>query len=257
LEYTIQNLAALAGVSTRPLRYYDQIGLLKPVRIGSSGSRIYGEQDMDRLQQILFFRELDLPLVGIGRIINQPGFDTGQALAEQAHDLGREKLLARRRQLDQLIDTVEKTITCSKGAIKMNPKEKFAGFKREQLAENENKYGREIRQKYGEETVEAANRKFLNLSEEDLKRMQAIEEEMFAALRLVLQSGDLESAAAITVCEKHQAWLGFTWPSYSAQAHASLAEAYMADERFKKYYDDRGGPGAAAALRDAIVKYAR
>lgn len=98
MEYTVQKLGQIAGISTRTLRYYDEIGLLKPARINSSGYRIYGQAEVDRLQQILFYRELSLSLENIKEILNAPSFDGAAALREH-----REKLLDKKQQLDQLI----------------------------------------------------------------------------------------------------------------------------------------------------------
>ncbi|MDP4158116.1 MAG: MerR family transcriptional regulator, partial [Bacillota bacterium] len=72
MEFTVQSLGKLAGVSTRTLRYYDEIGILKPARINSSGYRIYGQREVDRLQQILFYRELGVSLEDIKKIITDP-----------------------------------------------------------------------------------------------------------------------------------------------------------------------------------------
>src|SRR3954451_1504741 len=105
MEYTVQKLASLAGVSTRTLRYYDEIGILKPARINSSGYRIYGPAEVDRLQQILFYRELGVSLDHIKKIITAPSFNGPIALKEH-----HEQLLDKRKQLDLLIANVEKTI---------------------------------------------------------------------------------------------------------------------------------------------------
>jgi len=88
MEYTVQKLGRLAGISTRTLRYYDEIGILKPARINSSGYRIYGKEEVDRLQQILFYRELGVSLDSIKNIITSPSFNGVEALREH-----REKLL--------------------------------------------------------------------------------------------------------------------------------------------------------------------
>ncbi|MEK6267657.1 MAG: MerR family transcriptional regulator, partial [Planococcus sp. (in: firmicutes)] len=106
MEYTVQKLTNLSGISTRTLRYYDELDLLKPACKNSSGYRIYGQSEVDKLQQILFYRELGLRLEQIKNIVNDPEFDGSQALAEH-----REKLLAKRVQLDLLISNVEKTIS--------------------------------------------------------------------------------------------------------------------------------------------------
>lgn len=252
MEYTIKKLAEMAGVSTRTLRYYDEIGLLKPCRVNSSGYRIYGEKEIDILQQILLYRSMDIKLEDIQNIIANPNFNICQSLIEH-----RESLISRRNQLDQLILTVEKTIEYKKGEISMSNKEKFEGFKKEKLKENEEKYGKEIRDKYGKETVEASNKKFMNLSEEDFNEMQRLESEVFENLLKVSDSGDLDSEEAKKVYENHKKWLCFSWPSYSKEAHAGLAEMYVADERFAKYYNDKADKEVVEILRDIIVKYAR
>lgn len=104
----MQKLAGLAGISTRTLRYYDEIGLLPPARTSASGYRIYGPVEVDRLQQILLYRELGVTLETIREIVTDPAFDRLQAL--QKH---REQLLNRRRQLDLIITSVENTIVVS------------------------------------------------------------------------------------------------------------------------------------------------
>lgn len=123
MEYTVQRLAALAGISARTLRYYDEIGILKPARINSSGYRIYGGKEVDLLQQILFYRELGVGLEDIRKIITSPGFDEVKALKEHYR-----KLLGKRRQIDQLIENVEKTIALAEGRRKMADKERFTAY---------------------------------------------------------------------------------------------------------------------------------
>jgi len=91
MEYTVQKLGSLAGISTRTLRYYDEIGILKPARINSSGYRIYGEAEIDRLQQILFYRELGLSLDRIKDIITSPSFNSAYALKEHYENLLEKK----------------------------------------------------------------------------------------------------------------------------------------------------------------------
>lgn len=252
MEYTIKKLAELAGVSTRTLRYYDEIGLLRPCRINSSGYRIYGENEVDLLQQILFYRTMDMKLEDIQKIMLQDDFNIEDAL--ESHYA---QLVDKRKQIDQLITTIEKTLLSRKGERIMSDKEKFEGFKKEKLAKNEEKYGTEIREKYGEETVKASNDKFMNMSEDDFKKMQQVEEEMFLALKEVMKTKDLSSKEAKTVYEKHKEWLGFTWNFYSKEAHENLVLMYVADERFTKYYDDKAGDGAAKTLYEVIKEYTK
>lgn len=251
MEYTIQKLARLAGISTRTLRYYDEIDILKPARMSSSGYRIYGQAEVDRLQQILFYRELDFSLEQIKSIVTEPGFDAAQALIEH-----RERLLARRKQLDALLSTVERTIAMNEGRMTMSNKEKFEGFKRKLIEENEEKYGAEIREKYGEDTIIRSNAKLENMTEAEYAEVERLQEDMFAALREGMASGDPAGDAAQRAAQLHKEWLTFYWDQYSKEAHAGLAEMYVADERFKAYYDQHGS-GTAEFLREAILIFTR
>lgn len=252
MEYTINKLANIAGVSTRTLRYYDEIDLLKPCRINSSGYRIYGEKEIDVLQQIMFYRSMDMKLSDIKDIITNPNFEVEKAL--EKHE---EELIKRREEIDELIRTVQKTIKSKKGEIEMSNKEKFEGFKKEKIEENEKKYGKEIRQKYGEETVKESNKKFMNLKEEDFEKMGKIEKELFDLLKVILESKNIEGEEGKRVYELHREWLSFTWPKYTKEAHIGLANMYLQDERFESYYNERVDKGATEVLRDCIVKYAR
>lgn len=252
MEYTIKKLAEIAGVSARTLRYYDEIGLLKPCRVSSAGYRIYGEHEVDMLQQIMFYKSMDLSLDEINDILSRSDFDIEEALLKH-----REELIEKRKQLDQLILTVEKTLLYDKGEAKMKDKEKFEGFKKGLLDENEAKYGKEIRKKYGNDTIEKSNKKFMNMDKEQFDKMNEVESEMIEVLKNVIHSGDLNSQYSEDVYNKHKQWLEFTWPTYSKEAHAGLAEMYVADDRFRKYYSDKAGMDCVDTLRDIIVKYCR
>lgn len=249
MEYTVQKLGRLAGISTRTLRYYDEIDLLKPLRVNTSGYRIYGQAEVDLLQQILFYRELGLPLEEIKAIITSPSFDGRQAL--QAH---HKQLLAKRKQLDLLIHTVEHTIAQQEGRMKMTDQQKFEGFKREMIAENERKYGEEIRVKYGEKTVDRANQAIMNMTPEQHEAHERLNAELHETLAQAFAAGDPASELAQRAADLHRQWLGFYWGQYSKEAHAGVAQMYVDDERFTAYYD-KDQPGTAQFLRDAILIY--
>ncbi len=249
MEYTVKKLGNLAGVSTRTLRYYDEIGILKPARINSSGYRIYGQEEVDRLQQILFYRELGVSLDNIKDIVINPSFNEADALMEH-----HEKLLAKRKQLDILIANVEKTIAYNGGSIKMSDKEKFEGFKKKMIDDNEKKYGKEIRDKYGDDKVKASNDKLMNMSEEQFAELEKLGDMVIETLTKAYATGDPSGELAQKAAKLHHQWLNYTWPNYTKEAHAGVAQMYVDDERFKKYYDKKQ-PGAAEFLRDAILIY--
>lgn len=139
MEYTVKKLGYLAGVTTRTLRYYDEIGILKPARINSSGYRIYGQEEVDRLQQFLFYKALGVSLDYIKGIVTASSFDEVQALKSHY-----EKLLEKRDQLNVLIENVNKTIISKERGIAMIDKEKFEGFKKKQIKDNEENTGKKV-----------------------------------------------------------------------------------------------------------------
>ncbi|WJH34878.1 MerR family transcriptional regulator [Paenibacillus sp. CC-CFT747] len=246
MEYTVQKLGRLAGVSTRTLRYYDEIGILKPARMNSSGYRIYGGAEVDKLQQILFYRELGFPLEQIQEIVNAPSFDAASALREH-----REQLLDRRKQLDQLIANVEKTLAQKEGRTVMSDKEKFEGFKQKLIDDNEKAYGSEIREKYGDDKVNRSNEKVKNMTQEENAELNRLTEELRETLAEAVAAGDPAGEKAQKAAALHKKWLTFYWPEYTKEAHAGVAQMYVDDERFKAYYD-RDQPGTAEFLRDAV-----
>jgi DNA-binding transcriptional MerR regulator len=249
MEYTVQKLGLLAGVSTRTLRYYDEIGILKPARINSSGYRIYGQTEVDKLQQILFYKELGLHLDKIKEIVNSPSFNAAKALSEH-----REQLLDKRVQLDRLIANVEKTINFNEGRIMMTDKEKFEGFKQKMVEDNENKYGKEIREKYGDDAVNKSNQKVLNMTQSEHDEVTKLSEDLHTALAEAFKTGDPAGELAQKAADLHKQWVIYYWSEYSKEAHAGLAQMYVDDERFTAYYD-KEQPGTAEFLRDAIYIY--
>lgn len=247
MEYSIRELSELAGVSARTLRYYDEIGLLKPARTSEAGYRFYGEKEVELLQQILFYRERGFELEQIAATLYNPDFDIRSALKEHLLELEQQ-----RRRTDRLIANIKQTIALMEGEIKMSDKERFAAFKEEMVAENEKKYGAEIREKYGDEAVDASNRKMLNMTEQQYQRFQELEEKIRNGLEQAVQEGvSAESEEMKEIFLLHKEWLQMTWKKYSVEAHIGVGLMYTADERFKKYYD-KNVAGCAELLCAAI-----
>ena len=247
MEYTIQKLAHLAGISTRTLRYYDQIGLLSPARTNEAGYRIYGAKEVDVLQQILFYKEMGLELAHIKEAIQDAEFDSLAALHSHL-----EKLIEKRRQIDLLIENVKKTIGKEEGKNKMSDREKFEGFKKELVEKNEQKYGKEVREKYGDEVVDQSNAKMMGLTEEQYTHMQELGEKINLLLEEAVKNHEyVEDEIGERVALLHKEWLGYTWQTYSTQAHRGLVQMYVLDERFKAYYD-KNVEGCAEFLKQAV-----
>lgn len=246
MEYSMNQFSKIAGVSTRTLRYYDEIGLLKPLRVNLSGYRIYGTVEVERLQQILFFRELGVNLNKIKEIITAPDFDQMKTLENHLT-----QLYIQQKQLELLINNVKKTISAMKGEIVMNDKEKFEGFKQKLVEENEEKYGKEIREKYGDNIVNNSNSKVKNMTKEQYKEIEELNKQLEETLRAAFKEGDPAGELAQKACELHKRWLCFFIDHYNKEYHKSLGQMYADDERFTKYYD-KIIPGCTSFFRDAI-----
>lgn len=252
MEYSINRLSKLAGVSVRTLHYYDEIGLLSPARVSSNGYRIYGQNEVDLLQQILFYRELGVPLAEIKNIIQAKNYDRIAALQSHLSALRNKK-----EQIELLIENVEKTISAAKGEITMKNEEKFKGFKKKLIEDNEKKYGDEIRARFGDDVINASNEKVLGLTSEQYAEAEELSRQINETLKAAYEEGDPAGELAQKACDMHKRWLGYFWNFYSKEAHLGLAQAYVDDPRFTKYYDDNAAPGCAAFFLEAMKIYCR
>ena len=249
MKYSISQLSKLAGVSSRTLRYYEEIGLLLPREKGDNGYRYYDSRQVDRLQQIMFYRSFDMELDDIKNILNSDDFNPVTALESHLVKLENQKA-----KINRLIDSVNKTIMSLKGETTMSDKEKFAAFKQNIVNENEKKYGEEIRKKYGDKTVDDTNKKILDMSQESWNSLEELNEQLNKTLKAAVEEDNSASETAQKACALHKEWLGHYWNFYSKEAHLNLCLMYTQDERFKEYYE-KIAPGCADFLYEAMKIY--
>lgn len=250
-SYTVGSLAKLAGVTVRALHHYEDEGLLHPERT-ASGYRRYGAADVERLQQILLLRSCGLSLGAIRDAFADDRFDFRAVLTDHLATLR-----ARQKELETLVGTVEKTIASLEGRCTMTDEERFEGMKARAIAENEERYGAEVRQAYGDAAIDAANKRMAGMSQEEWSDAKALEAAILEQLTAAKATGDPTGEAARKLCAMHARWLQMHWGegAYSPAAHAALAEGYVADPRFTAYYDEAAGEGATAFLRDALIAW--
>lgn len=236
-------MADLVGISVRTLHHYDEIGLLIPEETTEAGYRIYSNENLETLQQILFFKELGFPLKQIKEIISSPSFDREEALS-----LHRKMLLEKRSRLDRMIETVEKTMKHMKGEIKMSNKEKFEGFDF-----SHNPYEQEARERWGDEAVNKANQKIGNMSKSEKKDFEERFNEIYRKLAEIRHIAPDSKEAQEGIKE----WFDFlnTMGDYSFDAFKGLGQMYVDDERFTKNID-QFGEGLARFMRDAMAIFA-
>ena len=252
MEYSIQELSRLSGVTTRTLRWYDQIGLLKPSRVAESGYRYYGRAEVDRLQDILYYRALGVELAQIKECLDDPSFDRLAALRNHLTALEAE-----RERLEHLIRSVKDTIGAEERNEIMSDEQKFEAFKQRAVAHNEEVYGAEIRAKYGDQEVDEANAAVMNLTQAQYKEWTELGREIQDRLEAAVQEGvSPESEAGKELCALHRRWLTLTGNRYDPTRHRGISELYVMDERFTAYYD-KHLPGCARFLRDAVVHWAK
>lgn len=240
---TVKDLAKLSSVSTRTIHYYDQIGLLKPAKIGNNGYRYYGQDELLTLQQILLYKELGLDLDTIKQCVWDPTADKTTILRE--HRLALSKRITR---LEKIIHTIEKTIEMVEGEAEMKNDEIFAGFSEEQ----QEQYAKEAETMYDPKIVRESNAKWKSYGKE--KQQQILAQSRDNTLKLAALM-DLDPAHD-EVQTLVQAWrdnMEYFW-SPSLEQLIGLGELYNTDERFRANYE-QVKPGLAAFFLSAIKVY--
>lgn len=240
----VKEVARLTGVSVRTLHHYDEIGLLSPDTVTESGYRLYSDANLETLQQILFFRELDFPLRKIREMMAAPGYDRMEALALQ-----RRMLLERRGQLDRMIGVLDQTIKHYKGEIHMTREEKFKGFD----FTKGNLYEGEARKRWGDQAVDRYNEALGAMDQEEKETLGETMNAVYVNLAAVrhLPPSSTEAQEAIRQWYVLLNRLG----SYSPEAFKALGQMYVDDERFTANID-RFGEGLSLFMREAMAIYA-
>lgn len=247
-QYTVSQLAQLAGLSVRTLRYYDQLGLLVPKR-SANGYRSYGKDEVHRLQHIMLLRSCGLALADIGDALEKPGFDLETALRSQLYKLERQQA-----ELARTIQAAQNALKGLESFKDMDDTEKFEQLKRDSVTRFEEEYGEESRALYGDEAIDEANERMLSMSKLAWNAKEELEQRIKEALIAAMATGSTASPESRMCAEMHAQWIRVHWgeAAYSPEAHVQLAEGYIADPRFVEYYDSACGEGATEFLRDII-----
>jgi DNA-binding transcriptional MerR regulator len=242
---TIGSAARLAGVTVRTLHHYDKIGLVSPREHTDAGYRLYGHEEMERLQEVLFFRELGFGLGEIARTIQDPGYDRTEALERQ-----RESLLEKSRRLVAMVEVIDRTIETDREGTSMAVEEMFEVFggfdPTEHEAEAEDRWG-------DTEAHTESNRRVAKYSKQDWLQLTAEADAINTSLLDLMAAGTAaDSLEAMDLAERHRAHITKWFFPCASDVHSGIGQMYVTDPRFKENID-KSGEGLSRYLSDAIA----
>ncbi|MEN1887021.1 MerR family transcriptional regulator [Streptomyces mirabilis] len=245
MGYSVGQVAGFAGVTVRTLHHYDGIGLLVPSERNHAGHRRYSDADLDRLQQILFYRELSFPLDEVAALLDDPEADP-RAHLRRRHEL----LTARIEKLQKMAAAVEHAMEARTMGINLTPEERFEVFggkdPEEHAEEAERRWG-------GTAEYAESQRRAARYTKDDWQRIQAEVASWGERYDALMEAGERATGErAMDMAEEHRQHIGKWFYDCSYEHHGCLGAMYVSDERFKVYYDSMR-PGLAEHLRDAIT----
>jgi len=245
-KYSVKQVSVLSGVTVRALHHYDHIGLLKPAMRSEKKYRYYDEQDLLRLQQILFYRELDFSLEEIRDILDDPDFDAREALVGH-----RERLIQKQQNVATLIETVDRTLESMEGDHHMTLKDKdlYEGFDQEKI----DRWNKEVDEKYDLEKVTESRRNIGKMSKDQFKDIQKEGDRVTLAISEVMDQG-AASPEVQALIKEHHAWIEnfYTCP---AEMYKGLGQLYVENPEFTAFYE-KFKPGLTAFICEAMGYYA-
>lgn len=248
MAYTVREIAKLSGVSVRTLHYYDEIDLLKPAFYGENGYRFYEEPELLRLQQILFFRELDVPLEHIQLILKSNQFDQIEAL--NSH---RRLLAEKGKRIESLLDTIDKTIKHLRGEITMPHQEMYEGF----INQQKERFSQALKDKYGdkaEEVLAKERERFSQLNFDDLKgESDRLNAQMVSAIERNLVVSDPEVQEVVRW--QYQLSGRLIGHTPTKEEFVRLGDTNTEDPALQSFIESIH-PGLARYMRDAVRFYA-
>ena len=242
--YTVGEVAKLSGVSVRTLHHYDELALLTPAGRSAAGYRLYSTDDLRRLQQILFYRELEFSLEEIAAMLTDPAADTDEHLRRQ-HRLVRE----RQSRNAALLAAIEKEMEARQMGISLTPEEQFEIFGTDKIAE----YQEEAKDKWGDtDAWRESQRRSSSYTKEDWVEIKAQADANIKGFVEVMRAGEpADSVAAMDLAEEHRAHLARWFYDCAPEMHRGLGDLYLSDERYMAEYDKLHA-GFSQYVRDAI-----
>ena len=244
-SYTVGEIAALAHVSVRTLHHYDAIGLLVPSGRTAGGYRTYVDADLERLRRILYYRALEFGLDDIASMLADPGTNADDHLRRQ-HRLLRDQIDHRR----DLLAAIEKEMEARQMGISLTPEEQFEVFGTDKVG---GEWADEARDRWGDtDAYRESQRRAAHYTKDDWQRLKEESDAGLIAFRDAMAAGvEPGSAQVRALAEAHRQLISRWFYECSPELHRGLADMYVADERFRRTYDEVA-PGLAEYVHDAI-----
>jgi DNA-binding transcriptional MerR regulator len=241
MEYSVGEVAALAGVTVRTLHHYDELGLVTAKR-STNAHRTYDQAALEKLQQVLFFRTPGFRLDDIRRIITDRGFDRAAALEGQ-----RELMIGKLTRTREIVAAIDAAIEAERKGETVKAKDMFGGF-------DPADYEDEVKERWGTtDSYREAGRRTRGYSKADWAELDQESKAILESLADLMRAGTAADAAAVVeLAEAHRLHIDRWFNPCSEQMHLALGESYVADPRFTTFYDSIE-PGLAVYMRDAIA----
>ena len=238
MKMLIKDFAKACGVSVRTLHYYDEIGLLKPSFVDEwTGYRYYDENSLLRMQEIMFYRELDFSLKNISQIISSPYYDKEKALSQQ-----KKLLVLKKERLEKLILSIDDAM---KGKVVMN------AFDNSEFE----KYKDEAKEKWGNTTAYAEySEKSKNYGKDKFSAISGEMAEIFSKFNRAMKNSDADSDESQALVKELQDYITNNFYTCTKEILSGLGQMYVYDERFKNNID-KAGEGTAEFVSEAIKIY--
>lgn len=246
--YQVKDISTISGVTVRTIHHYDDIGLLNPHSVTEAGYRIYSDTELERLQQIMFFRELDFSLSDIKRILDDPAFDSEEALT-----MHRRLLAEKRRRLGSLIKTIDRALDKAGATSKSRgTKEMFAGFDESKMQE----YRDEAKQRWGNSIAwKESETRTASYSKGDWDSIRGEIAQINQTIVSRMEFGVSDEQVQLAVASWHSL-INERFYTCTTEVFSGLGEMYVSDARFSAHYEEIS-PGLAEFLRDAIREYVK
>ena len=247
--YKVKEVAEITGVTVRTLHHYDRIGLLIPAQTSQAGYRLYNQQNLEKLQQILFFREMDFRLQEIKDILHSPNFDREQALK-----MHKNFLLQKKKRLEKILSTIEQTLSAIHNKTTLEKRDLFGGLEMETIEKHKALYAKEVRKKWGNtHAYKESERKTAQYSAQDWQNIQQQQSDIYQKIIENMPQGACSPKVQEAVAALRESFCQHFY-NCTPEIFRGLGEMYISDPRFTAYFEEMAG-GLAQFLHEAIVIY--